>query len=71
MSVHTDRPITRADIEGKLREIQGSAEAGREATKGAGMIAGIAGVGVLVLGAYLLGRRKGRKRRTVVEIKRI
>ncbi|HEU5302030.1 MAG TPA: hypothetical protein VFW06_07300 [Acidimicrobiia bacterium] len=67
----TRRPITRADIESKLREIQGGTEAGADAAKGAGIAAvvGLALLGVLV--AYLLGRRRGRKRRTVVEIRRI
>lgn len=65
------RPITRADIESKLREIQGGTEAGADAAKGAGIAAvvGLALLGILV--AYLMGRRKGRKRRTVVEIRRI
>ncbi len=69
---HTSRrPITRADIESKMREIQGGTEAGAEAAKGAGIAAvvGLALVGILV--AYLLGRRRGRKRRTFVEIRRI
>ncbi len=71
MSVETGRPITRTDIEAKLRQIQRSAESGKEAARGAGVVGGVAGVAVLVLGAYLLGRRRGRKRRTIVEIKRI
>ena len=67
----TQRPITRADIESKLREIQGGTEAGADAAKGAGIgaVVGLALLGVLV--AYLMGRRRGRKRRTVVEIRRI
>jgi hypothetical protein len=66
-----ERPITRADIEGKLREIRGATEAGAEAAKGAGMAAGAAGAGVVIVLVYLLGRRSGRKRRTVVEVRRI
>jgi hypothetical protein len=69
--VGTGRQITRADIEAKLRQIQGGAESGVDAARGAGLAAGIAGVGLLVLVAYLLGRRRGRRRRTIVEIKRI
>ena len=67
----TDRPITRADIESKLREIQGATEAGAEAAKGAGVAVGAAGAGVVIVLVYLLGRRSGRKRRTVVEVRRI
>jgi hypothetical protein len=66
-----ERPITRADIEGKLREIRGATEAGAEAAKGAGVAAGAAGAGVVIVLVYLLGRRSGRKRRTVVEVRRI
>lgn len=71
MSVDAGRPITRADIEGKLRQIQHSADSGREAAKGAGLVGGIVGAGLLAVVSYMLGRRRGRKRRTVVEIKRI
>jgi len=66
-----ERPITRADIEGKLREIRGTTEAGAEAAKGAGLAAGAACAGVVIVLVYLLGRRSGRKRRTVVEVRRI
>lgn len=66
-----ERPITRADIEGKLREIRGATEAGAEAAKGAGVAAGAAGAGVVIVLVYLLGRRSGKKRRTVVEVRRI
>jgi hypothetical protein len=66
-----DRPITRSDIEGKLREIQGATEAGADAAKGAGMAAGAAAAGLVVVVVFLLGRRSGKKRRTVVEVRRI
>lgn len=65
------RPITRDDIEAKLREIKGSTEAGADAAKGASMAAGVVALLVAVVIAYLLGRRRGRKRRTVVEIRRV
>ncbi|MEX2256065.1 MAG: hypothetical protein WEC34_11560 [Acidimicrobiia bacterium] len=67
----TTRPVTRSDIEAKLREIQGGTEAGADAAKGAGMAAGIAFVVLALVIAYLLGRHKGKKRRSVVEIRRI
>jgi hypothetical protein len=66
-----DRPITRADIEAKLREVQSATEAGADAAKGAGVAAGAAVAGVVVVVVFLLGRRSGRKRRTVVEVRRI
>lgn len=70
-SSSTQRPITRADIEAKMREIQGGTEAGADAAKGAGIAAGIGVALLAILVAYLMGRRRGRKRRTVVEIRRI
>jgi len=71
MSEARTRPVTRGDIEAKLREIQGGADAGADAARGAG-IAAVAGIvlGALVL-AFLFGRRRGKKRRTVVEIRRV
>jgi hypothetical protein len=65
------RPVTRADIEAKMREIQGGTEAGADAAKGAGVAAGVGLLLLAVVVAYLLGRRKGRKRRTFVEIRRV
>ena len=66
-----DKPVTRADIEAKLAEIRGVAddttEVAEEAAK-TGLV--VAGVGVLVL-AFLLGRRRGRKKSTLVEIRRV
>ena len=35
----TSRPITRDDIEAKMREIQGGTEAGADAARGAGLAA--------------------------------
>ena len=66
----SDRPITRADIEAKLREISSATEAGAEAAKGTGTVAAIVAGGVAVVVVYLLGRRSGRKKRTVVEVRR-
>ena len=68
--VQTARPITRDDIEAKLRELQGGADAGAEAARGAGLAAIIAGALLAMLLAYLVGRRVGKKRRAVVEIRR-
>ena len=71
MSQVQSRPITRDDIEAKLRQIQQTTETGAEAARGAGLAVGVGALLVAVVIAYLLGRRKGRKRRTIVEIKRI
>jgi hypothetical protein len=65
------RPITRDDIQAKLRQLQRSAQPGAEEARGVGIAGAIAGGAVVVIGAYLLGRRRGRKRRSVIEIRRI
>jgi hypothetical protein len=63
--------ITRDDIEAKLRELQGEVDDGVESARGVGVIAAVAvGVAVVVT-AYWLGRRRGKKRQTVLEIRRI
>lgn len=63
--------ITREDIETKIRQLKGDAEevAGAQKTNGF-VIAAVAGIVVLAL-AYFLGRRKGRKRSSFVEIRRL
>jgi hypothetical protein len=63
--------ITRADLEAKLNELRGDVEQGVETAKGIGFAVAAGVAVVLVLGAYLAGRRKGRKRSTIVEIRRI
>ena len=69
-----DRPITKDDIRAKLQDIAGEVDAAKEQAYGYRDYALMAGaalvVGVVVV-AYLMGKRKGKKRRTVVEIRRI
>ncbi len=65
------RPVTRDDIEAKLREIKGGADTGADAARGAGMAAGGALLLLALIVAFLWGRHRGRKRRTVVEIRRV
>jgi hypothetical protein len=63
--------VTRADIEAKLREIRGVTDTTANATQRA-MKPVIIAVGVaVVIGAFLLGRRRGQKRGTIVEVRRI
>jgi hypothetical protein len=63
--------ITRDDIESKLRELRGEVEDVGNASKVYVLAAGVIGLTAVVAGAYLLGRRKGKKRATVVEIRRV
>ncbi len=68
---NTERVVKREDIEAKLREIRGvtdtTTEVAQEAVKPALVVLGIA----VVVGAFLLGRRRGRKRSTIVEVRRV
>ena len=71
MSTATDTRITRADIEAKFRELQGDVNDVVEERKGTALKVAV-GVGVaVVVVAFLLGVRRGRKRTTVVEIRRV
>jgi hypothetical protein len=63
--------ITRDDIESKLRELRGEVSDVGAASKSYALAAGVIALTVVVGGAYLLGRRKGKKRSTVVEIRRV
>ncbi len=64
-------PISRADIEAKFAELRGEVDEKTEAVK-VPAIAIAAGVAVLtVVAVFWLGKRKGRKRRMVLEIRRI
>ena len=67
----TASPITRADIESKLRELQGSTSRRVDAAAATGVKVAIALAVVVVLGAFVIGRRKGRRQTTIVEIRRL
>jgi hypothetical protein len=63
--------VTRDDIEAKLRELRGEVDTvGERAKAGAMVVGAVAGAAVLVV-VYLLGRRKGKKRTTIVEVRRV
>ena len=62
--------ITRQDIEAKLRQVRGDVDTAGEAAKGVGgVVAVAAGVGIVFL-AYLVGRKRGKRSSTVVEVRR-
>ena len=63
--------ISREHIEAKLRDIRGEVDNTAQAAKPAAF-AVVAVAAVVVIGAvYLLGRRKGKRKSTVVEIRRV
>ena len=69
--VTATEPVSRDDIEAKLRQIQGEVDRTAQAAKPIGIAVGAAVAVVLVGAAYLLGRRRGKKKTTVVEIRRV
>jgi hypothetical protein len=62
--------VSRDDIEAKARQIVGTVEETRESVQDKAMVAGIAVVGVVLL-AFFLGGRKGRKNKSIVEVYKV
>ncbi len=70
MSAPPTGKVSKSDIEQKLRDLQGGVEKAvasqRQKIIGAAVAAGV----LTILIAFLLGRRSGKKKNTVVEIRR-
>lgn len=67
----TNAPVTRADIEAKLREIGGEVEEQVANTRQLAITAGVVVLAVVIAGVFLFGRRRGKKLTTIVEIRRV
>lgn len=65
------QPITKADIEAKLAEIGGEVDDQLANTKQLAITAGAVVLAVVIAGVFLLGRRRGKKLTTIVEIRRV
>jgi hypothetical protein len=63
--------ISRDDLEDMFRQLEGGAREQAESARSTVITAGAVAALLLLLLAYLLGTRKGRKRSTVVEIRRV
>lgn len=64
-------PITRDHLESKLRELQGEVDETKESALSTAIAVGaVIAVGVIAV-AFLVGRRRGRQRTTIVEVRRI
>lgn len=63
--------ISPSDLESKMRELQSEAGGAANAAKSYALVLGAVGVVAIVGVAYLLGRRKGKKARTIIEVKRV
>jgi hypothetical protein len=67
----TEQRVTRDDIEAKLRAIQSDVTERVESKRSTLLAgAGVAAVVLLVI-VYLLGRRTGKRKTTIVEIRRV
>ncbi len=63
--------ITRDQIEAKFRELTGDVGDEVEGAKSQAVTVGLAVAVVVVAVVFLIGRRNGRRRSTVVEVRRI
>jgi uncharacterized membrane protein YvbJ len=70
-SQKTTSKISAEDIESRLRSLQGDVQDKVEDQKTNVLIASGVVALVLVIAFYFLGRRSGRRRSTLVEIKRV
>lgn len=67
----SDGKITRDDLEAKLRELKDDVDDTAESAKSYAAAAAVA-LGILVFAvAFAAGKRRGRRKSTVVEIRRI
>jgi hypothetical protein len=64
-------PIDRGQLEAKFRELQGEVTETTESAKSTLVTVGAVALVVVIAVAFLAGRRKGRRRTTVVEVRRI
>jgi hypothetical protein len=63
--------ITRDDLERKFRELEGEVTESKEKVASTVLAIGAGVLVVVVAVAFLMGRRRGKKRTTVVEVRRI
>ncbi len=63
--------VTRDDIEAKLRQLRGEVDSVGEKAKGGAVVVGAVAAVAILAGVYFFGRRKGKKRTTVVEVRRV
>ncbi len=70
-SAQPRRRITPDDIEAKFRELQGDVEETKESARNYAVVAGAVAVVAVVAIAFFLGKRRGRKKNTIVEVRRL
>lgn len=63
--------VTPADLQAKLTEIDAELSDTTEAVKPKAMAVGIGSLVLVLIVAFLLGRRKGEAKTTIVEVRRL
>lgn len=71
MSHEVDGPVTRTTIEAKLREIRGEVDSTAQSARPYAVVAGVVAAVAVVGLAYLMGKRRGKRKTTLVEIRRV
>lgn len=66
-----DEKISREDLQDKFVELQTNIDNAASSAKDVGKKVGIVALIVLLILVFLIGRRRGRANRTVVEIRRV
>lgn len=69
--LQSDQPISKADIQAKLAELKSGVDSEIANVRGIAIAAGVTVVVVAVLVTFALGRRRGRRLATIVEIRRV
>lgn len=62
--------VSRSDLEAKAMELVGAVDETRKSAKNMGVIAVVV-LAVVVGGAFFIGRRRGARNKTVVEVYRV
>lgn len=62
--------LSREDIEGKARQLVDAVDETKESVRNKAMIVAIA-VALVVAAAFIIGRRRGSRNKTVVEVYRV
>lgn len=65
------KKVTRADLEAKLLEIDSELNETGEAVKPKAVAIGVGALVLILIVAFLLGRRKGQLKSTVIEVRRL
>jgi hypothetical protein len=70
-SLTAETPITKADIQSKLNDLKGGVDTEVANVRGIAIGVGVAVVVVAVLVTFALGRRRGKRLATIIEIRRV